>query len=202
MSFAFLEEIENIQTAIKNASFKNVLMFAAASNNRHNKENPIGYPARVWDHVICVNSTDGRDNKSAFSPKGEAGRDNFSVVGERVEAAWPMAGIQNGNQKEKEQQRQQNGTSCATPIAAGIAALILEYTIQIESQMGLEITNVKRIRGCRGMSRVMWECMTHKKTDHHYNELKPWFLLKPEHDREKISSKIRDALHNSYTRRP
>ena len=156
MSFAFSEEIENIQTAIEEASYKNVLMFAAASNNRHNRKDPIGYPARMWDYVICVNSTDRRGSKSGFSLEGEIGRDNFSVVGERVEAVWPLAGIRNRNEKEeKEQQRQQNGTSYATPIATGIGALILEYSIQIESQMGLEITNVKRMRRYRGMSKVM-----------------------------------------------
>src|SRR5271156_5432039 len=94
MSFAFDDEIPEIQEAMRYATFKNVLLFAAASNNNGNKTIPIGYPARVRDHVICINSSSSQNHRSTFSPSGRKDRKNFSVVGEGLEAAWaPTQGL-------------------------------------------------------------------------------------------------------------
>jgi Subtilase family len=124
-------------------------MFAAASNNRHNERNSIAYPARDDAHIICINSVDGRYKRSTFSPEGRHLLMNFSAIGEYVEAAWPL-GL-GGNQG---LQRRMNGTSCATAIAAGIAALILEYAIQAESLEELRIENVEALRRTAGMKKA------------------------------------------------
>lgn len=168
-------------------------MFAAASNNRHNKKNPIGYPAKSKEHVICVNSTNGRYKRSEFSPKAQSYRMNFSVVGERVEAAWPVPpGCI------EETQKRQNGTSCATPIAAGIAALVLEYAVQVQSQPKTDIwiQNVEALRRCAGISKVMYKCMTRDNKFGSYKNIKPWLLFDPHALRTTISHKISEALED------
>jgi hypothetical protein len=145
-------------------------VFAAASNNKANEENPIGYPARVKEYVVCINSSSGQDVRSSFSPHGQVGRENFSTVGESVEAAWPLE-LNNGQNLKR-----RSGTSCATPIAAGIAALILEYSRQIGFP---KIQHSQRLKQLPGMKKVLFECMTARNTDRTYNYLKPWTFLGP-----------------------
>jgi hypothetical protein len=159
-----------IQDAVDYASSKKALVFAAASNNKANEENPIGYPARVKEYVVCINSSSGQDVRSSFSPHGQAGRENFSTVGESVEAAWPLE-LNNGHNLKR-----QSGTSCATPIAAGIAALILEYSRQIGFP---KIQHSQHLKQLPGMKKVLFECMTARNTDRTYNYLKPWTFLGP-----------------------
>jgi subtilisin family serine protease len=203
MSFAFSGEVQTIRKAIERASLAEVLMFAAASNNRHNKKNPIGYPAKVKDHVICINSTNGRNKRSEFSPKGQPHRRNFSALGEYVKAAWPLTESekQGSGSQEAEWEKRRNGTSCATPIASGIAALVLEYSIQVQSQSpeaNVGIRNAEALKRLAGMTKVMSKCMTEGNEDRSYNHLKPWQLLDPYSSRTTISQRISDALEDIY----
>lgn len=184
MSFAFPEIDPEIQEAIEHAAAKKVLMFSAASNNRANEENPIGYPARVKECVICVNSSTGQDKQSSFSPNGATSRDNFSALGEGLQAAWPAS---------PEGLSRQKGTSCATPLAAGIAALVLDYSRQNSFP---EIKNKENLKRLAGMRKVMFEYMTDRNTNGTYNYLRPWSLLSGEP--VDISSRISTALRDMY----
>ena len=90
MSFSFEDEEPEIHQAIQQAMSKadtSILLFAAASNNRALRIEPIGYPAWDADHIMCVSSSTVDDEKSVFSPRGIIGRPNFSVIGEDDEAA-------------------------------------------------------------------------------------------------------------------
>lgn len=120
MAFGFGERNGILSDAIKHADFNNVLMFAAASNDGKNRPDGIAWPAS--DHrVICVHSADGYGNPSGFTPSAQ---DNmrFMVLGEHVISAWPEKFKYPGNLKHM------SGTSCAAPIAAGIAAVFLDYS--------------------------------------------------------------------------
>lgn len=128
MSFAFEEE-EDIKEALYHAKSKAetetkvskpVLMLAAASNNRVLRLQPIGYPARVNDRVLCVNFSTAGDQQSSFSPHGVVGFPNLSAIGENVETAQPT---RNGGPWKR-----MSGTSCSTPVVTGIAALILDFS--------------------------------------------------------------------------
>lgn len=181
MSFAFEDDIPEIQKAIRHANSQNVLVFAAASNNNGNRTNPIGFPARVRDLVICINSSSSQNHKSVFSPPGADWRRNFSVVGEGLEAAWALTqGL-----------IVRNGTSCATPIGAGIAALVIEYSRQ---KLSPRIERGNDLFTIAGMNKVLFECMTERRTGSEYNYIKPWMLFRSRGNPAEVSMRINKAL--------
>jgi hypothetical protein len=181
MSLGFYQEHPDIQNAIEmqysnnNGSRKRVLIFAAACNNRALEEKPIGYPARKAGQVICVFSSKTHDRRSDFSPRGRKHHTNISVIGENVSAAWPTG-----------QRQTMSGTSCATPIAAGIAVLLLEFASK-DLDIPLGATRIlgewERLKAklweISYMRTVLRECMSHGEgLDGSYSFLKLWKLLK------------------------
>lgn len=199
MSFAFEQEEVAIKEALYHAksrvSQKNVLMFAAASNNRSLRVEPIGYPARAMDRVICVNSSTVDMKRSSFSPKGIPGQPNLSVVGENVDAAWPLFGAG----ETQATRRRMSGTSCATPIVAGIAAMTLDFAKKDLPELRClpkwDVTK-GQLWDTYGMRAVLKKCMTDETRDESYSFIKPWRLLK-ETD-VAIAVKIIEALERKY----
>ncbi|KAL0936356.1 subtilisin-like protease [Colletotrichum truncatum] len=126
MSFGFGSRNDHLCEEIQKAAGKGVLMFAAASNGGKNRQDGISWPARE-ENVICVHSADGLGNRSAFTPSP---RDNMRimVLGECINSAWPEKLSSPNNHKHM------SGTSCAAPIAAGIAATVLDYSRGFLSQ--------------------------------------------------------------------
>jgi hypothetical protein len=118
MSFGFDNLVPEIQEAINYASFKRVIMFAAAANHGGNAK--IAYPADQKTMVLCVNSTDGMGNPSAFTPSPEPRSENYSIMGEGVKSSWPKK-FKMGSVVRKA------GTSFATPILVGVGATLLYY---------------------------------------------------------------------------
>lgn len=98
----------------------NTLFFVAASNHAGRKVK-VSWPARR-EGMICIFATDGNVNPYDDNPSPRAGTDNLAFLGVSVEGAWPQA------LNPLSRSRLQTGTSCATPIAAGVAACILTFT--------------------------------------------------------------------------
>lgn len=123
MSFGFptcdIEDYDKIEEALKYAHSKNVLIFAAASNNGGGLGR--SFPARE-PTVIAVHSTDRYGNRSKFSPTAAEDETNFATVGEAVTSAWPLSLSKGSSNTECK-----SGTSYATPIMAGIAGFLLMY---------------------------------------------------------------------------
>ncbi|KFY52592.1 hypothetical protein V496_08343 [Pseudogymnoascus sp. VKM F-4515 (FW-2607)] len=118
MSFGFdnlTQKLDCIKREILYAHSEETVLFAAARNNGGVKG--IAYPASQTE-VICINSTDGEGNPSPFNPSPKEDK-NFSTLGEAVLSSWPRS-----------VQQRMTGTSFATPIAAGIAAVTMDYMEQ------------------------------------------------------------------------
>jgi len=150
MAFGFEKEQDSaieehsILRSIKNAANKGVAMFAAASNDGLNRPDNTPWPARAMD-VICVHSADGYGRPSIFTP-GPTDNQRVMVLGECVRSAWPEK-LRCGDHKVM------GGTSCAAPIAAGIAAVILDYAKQFLTTE--EWYKLRRVEYMRRMFELM-----------------------------------------------
>ena len=200
MSLAFEDNEPEIEDAIRShklRSHKQVLFFAAASNNSALKGTPISFPGRMTDSVICVFSSTINGQRSYFSPEGSLHQPNFSAIGENIEAAWVTS------QDNKNRLYTLSGTSCATPIVAGIAALLLDFAKQYKKAPQRTDKDIQRLtdwerterylQSLTGMTSVLRRCMTDEEhMNGNYHFLKPWKLL--EYNSDEIAIRIRSAI--------
>jgi hypothetical protein len=121
MSLGWKEDSnEKLRDVIDHAKRNKVLLFAASSND--GARSGVAYPARA-DEVIAIDAADGYRKPSRFNPLLDGRKLRFAVLGEAVESVYPKDLDESGFKR-------MSGTSCATPIAAGIAGLILEFARQ------------------------------------------------------------------------
>lgn len=124
MSLGYRREHNSIKAAIREAFHRGIIILAAASNSGVNPRFPISFPANIRQ-VICVHSSDGDGNPSPRNPPTTPDC-NLAILGEGVAAAWPR----HLYTERQDNLRVASGSSVATPIAAGLAALIIEYASQ------------------------------------------------------------------------
>lgn len=185
MSFGFEDEQDSpieensIVKSIKHAADNGVTMIAAASNDGRNRPDNVAWPARSID-IICVHSADGDGTPSSFTP-GPADNQRVMVLGECVRSAWPEA-LEQGNHKFM------SGTSCAAPIAAGVAAVILDYSRRF-------LTNKEwlKLRKTEYM-RKMFEIMKDPREAGGYWWIRPWVLFDGKNTDGWIEGEIRRAI--------
>lgn len=135
-----------IKAAIRNAFHRGVIIFAAGGNSGANPRYPILFPASLRQ-VICISSTDAFNKPSKFNPPATADR-TLSILGEAVTAAWPSSdGVSTTSV--------QSGSSIATPIAVGVAALILEYVRQPAAKQTEIVADQKRLNHSDQMRKVL-----------------------------------------------
>jgi len=111
MSLGAEADDSDVFKAVHEALAKGVIVVAAAGNSGAYGSNTVGYPAR-YGSVISIGSHDTNGNVSGFSSRG--GDVDFIAPGEDI--------ISTGK---KGSYVRLSGTSFATPIVAGICALIL-----------------------------------------------------------------------------
>ena len=146
----------------------------------------ISFPASVRQ-VICVHSSDGNGNPSARNLLSTLNC-NLSILGEGVAAAWPCyLYIKRHNNL-----RVASSSSVAAPIAAGLAALIIEYISQ-----GREVPEVvsrwTRIRHSDEM-RMMFRLIARERTGYHTICPSSLFDYHGEEMHQCIYSRITDVL--------
>ena len=116
-----------IASALNEALKSGILVFASASNVGANDR--ITFPANIHG-VFCIGSADSYGNRSPFSPPFE-GEEKYSALGEAVSAACPAGLSQKPGYDRAKQTIRRDGTSTATAITAGIAALLIDFTRQL-----------------------------------------------------------------------
>ncbi|KAL6695706.1 peptidase S8/S53 domain-containing protein [Trichoderma pleuroticola] len=180
MPFGFGSRNDIVYKAIKHAAFKDVLMFAAASNDGKNRPGGVAWPA-IDSHVICVHSGDGHGNQSSFTPSPKENM-RIMALGECVRSAWPPKLKLPGDVKDM------SGTSCAASIAAGVAAVILDYARGFLSQKEWETLHQT------DSMRRMFESL--KDPDNHagYWWVQRWGLFDSKRDESWIRGEIRGFL--------
>lgn len=135
-----VEQDDDITTTINKAAVadNNILFFAAASNDGSTKTVPIAFPAKL-PTVFSIGSAKGSGTVSDYNPFDRRGQINYNALGEQVKAAWP----EHLNQGKE---RRQSGSSIATPFAAAIAALILEFAYSERPFQSVSAEGLERIR--------------------------------------------------------
>ena len=180
MCFGFGDEHPQLHRSIQYAASKEVLMFAAASNDGKNRPDGVAWPARDIN-VICVHSGDGNGTPSTFTPDAQDSM-RIMVLGECVHSAWSCS------LKNDSGHKLMSGTSCAAPIAAGIAALILDYARGFLNQQEWE--KLRRV----GSMRRVFESMKDPWSRSEYWWIKHWKWFEPRRTAGWIEGEIRAIL--------
>lgn len=158
-----------INPAIRSDGARPRLVFAAAGNWGYNR--PPAFPA-LMKGVICVHATSGNGYNGPINPRGQS-RLNFPIgtLGLTVESLW---------QKKRVWLR---GTSYSTPIAAAIAANLLDLARRRSG-------NSSGLENYRGMKAVMSLMCTENNTSS-YQYMAPWLAYEKDVDstsREKVET--------------
>jgi subtilisin family serine protease len=205
MSFGLGSHERDVEDAVKEAYSKNIIMFAAASNNGGNSG--VTYPAR-YDEVICIFSTDGWGNGSFCNPTPTKNSSQFATLGEAVKSAWPihlaesyaleqrvtrtsLATPEPGQTPLAESpvtERRMTGTSFATPIAAGVAACVLEFSLM----NGMDDDLYQVLRSRKGMKALFFEWLGEERDGLHY--IHPWKLFSKSRTEDVILTLIKVVL--------
>ena len=159
-----------------------VLLFAAASNSGRNDDR--AYPAKLPE-VFAIHAAFGGGGAWKNNPGPYRTGSNFSTLGMYVEA--PHAG---GTTKRV------SGTSVAAPIAAAIAALVLEFC----RQPFVSIKKPERLKHKRGMEQIFSQMYNRfdaaraaQEEDYFY--LRPWlFMAMKQSDDDESAARLRVAI--------
>lgn len=174
MSFGFDESVREIDKALAHARGKHVLLFAAASNCGAN--GVISWPAR-HENVLCVHAATAEGNPYKRSPTVSPHMENFSFLGDTVKGWWLP------DEQGSEQKLYKSGTSTATPIAAGVAAVVI-MIMRRSRDSYLACSNLSerdyddrllRLKTRTGMSAIFR--MMHNGNRFGYFPITPWKLL-------------------------
>lgn len=162
MSFGMPRRNGTIADAIFKAAQK--IMFAAASNGGRNR--PRTYPAsdRL---VICVHALSGNGDAGRVNPSTEDEHDRLGTLGMGLSLPW------NGVPEFKD------GTSYATPIAAGIAANWLEWLHAVAEGESTSLTEPELAYWTcpDGIGKIFSRVMSKDALgDRHLRYVAPWHL--------------------------
>lgn len=192
MSFGFSHDVPKISQALTDAvHYKkgHLLLFAAASNSGGNSR--LSFPAS-HPLVTSIRATTYDGGFPSYNPPPEDDEGIcFGTLGENVLSAWPP-------KLDEEEETYQTGTSVATPIAAGVAAFILEY---IRCEHGKDLLGQglpgfdmiwDKLRRKKGMEILFKHISSSRDNKHFY--VAPWRLFPAVEDPLRVWYLIKDKL--------
>jgi subtilisin family serine protease len=139
MSFGWEKNDGTIKLALESAYQRKVLLFASTTNSGALQVNEMLYPARSR-YVTAVDAATGYGKSAPFAATG-SNKARFAAPGLQVKGP-------NGRSLHRVE-----GSSYASPIAAGIAALILEFSRQYP--LGQDATVEEYLKKQSGMELIM-----------------------------------------------
>ncbi|KAI8674311.1 Peptidase-S8 domain-containing protein [Fusarium keratoplasticum] len=142
--------VHEVEAAIRKAPPR--LMFAAASNSGKNK--PRAFPARDNPYVICVHASEGNGQDGGINPEIGSGF-NFMTLGMGLDLMKRENIVKNRRALARYKRVVKSGTSFATPIAAGIAATVLDLAARVDEIDERVEEKLKRPEGMEKMLRLM-----------------------------------------------
>jgi subtilisin family serine protease len=161
-----------LEKAIQHARAHHVLLFAASSNEGIRTHAGMAYPARAFE-VIAVDAADVHGNPSKFNPPQTGEKARFTALGEAVRSTYPM---HLPSEDPEPGWKRLDGTSCATPIAAGIAGLVLEFARQ--RPMCFDERIEERLKTVEGMQLILTQLVSRKSAENsRFHHLDPTFLF-------------------------
>ena len=170
MSFGFQDNQPSINRAIHNCVSDEktpITFFAAASNSGLNE--PEMFPAR-HQCVISIRGTNSRGEFQDFNPpRGSRAGTVIGTLGLDVPAAALIDATSN-----KSGEVYKSGTSVATAVAAGLAALLRGYVEGQEAKGTYHIVKAK-LRTQEGML-AMFESIAQESSSPGYLYIAPWAL--------------------------
>ncbi|CAI6336118.1 unnamed protein product [Periconia digitata] len=185
-----------LRNAIRYATSKEVLIFAAASNDGNRDR--ILFPASEPE-PFCINSSNGNGHASAFNPPRQEYDENFSILGEGVRSTWlqEMKDLSPGEIMQPSL-KVRRGTSVATPIAACVSIIIIHFGRQWEP-IGHE-----KLETRRGIRCILRSMVPHRNIEKFY-DIVPWlgvFELLTTRDQkdpvEAAKTRIEERLEAAY----
>ncbi|KAL7934269.1 peptidase S8/S53 domain-containing protein [Trichoderma chlorosporum] len=180
MPFGVGSERDAIRTAISNADHRGKILIASAANSGGNTGR--AFPAED-ERVICMHASDGNGNDSGgFNPSPLPNKDNFTTLGLGIKFHW------------LNQEMYKSGTSYSAPVAAGIAANLLDFISH--PALGKELSSAQRkeLRTGAGMKKV-FRLLAENRNGYGY--VQPWRLWKDELNEKDVWSIIKARLLES-----
>jgi hypothetical protein len=158
MSFGFPRHVEKIRESIDDAVHRKrgtITFFAAASNDGFNSREM--FPANLGGAVIPIRGT---NRSGAFEPEFNPPRSSeepvFGTLGKDVVSDWIGS----------EPQRSQSGCSVATPIAVGLATMMLDYATSHQDEFSERELRLMKTR--RGVFELFKEIGVHAGDGRYY----------------------------------
>lgn len=190
MSFGFSEEVEVkqrlvISNAISQALVtrnQRILFFAAAANDGGNQAEM--FPAR-HQSVFSIHATDHLGEFLPLNPAPDSVRSTvFGTLGNKVPGA--SRSVQSEPASSQSAETSKDGTSAATPIAAGIAAMVLGYARLRMKEDAQREKDWGGLFGLRGMNIILTELSTQMEEKRRYLAPASKFVLRSDRDRDAL----------------
>ncbi|KAF2403490.1 subtilisin-like protein [Trichodelitschia bisporula] len=168
------------------------VVFAAAANHGTNGRS-ITFPASI-PSVICVKSANGDGTTSSFCPNTHL-PNQISALGEEVLSMWPV------DETRGTMQRRCRGTSVSTPIAAAIAALVLDFVytgclsnkVMVPNMQNV-VDDVKRFPRDRLLRLLQSDLFSNPDQSGAVRNVVPWLLLRDD-------LRVREGVHTQAARK-